>query len=257
MRHKCVTCDKSYSDKNSLRHLHYNDNPSHTPEWWDTCPNCNKNYESIGSHWSHNPSHIPSYTEFQLSIIEGLVMGDATVRDRDTERPRLLLATINKEYLEYLSNIFGILSTEIRLKTTAKQSAKNDRKSGFNKSAKKENYSDVYSMQLRNHPELSQFSSWYDNDKIFPDNIKLDPVTLKHWFVGDGSKIQGKRGRPHIVIVTVNEISNKEKLKVMFSEIGFENVRFDNESIRFLVEDSEKMWNYMGSPPPGFEYKWP
>lgn len=257
MRYECVTCGKDYSSKNSLRNLHYNENPSHAPDDWDECPGCGKRYHYVGSHWSHNESCVPDYTIEQENIIKGLLMGDATLRQRTKYNPRLVIPSITREYLKFLSDTFGILSTDVRLKADSDYSARKARENGLDRNATGDSYSDIYSLQLRSNRYLKKYTHWYESgEKVFPEDISLEPRTLKHWFVNDGSLIKDSY-RPHLVIVTSNEIENKDKLHKMFNNIGVEIPNFTKKSIVFGVDESETLWEYMGEPLPGFKYKWP
>lgn len=252
-----MTCGKEYSKEGNLRSLHYGKNPNHAPDEWDVCNGCGKKFKEIGSHWRNSTCHMPEYTDKLHEITTGLVMSDACVRDRDSN-PRVIVATNKKKYLQYLSEKFGQLCTNVRLKETGEKLAENARKSGFNENASGENYNDVYSLNIRNNPELNKYARWYDSgEKVWPEDITLTPTVLKHWFVGDGSKIQGKRGRPHISIQVTNEYENKEKITNYFKQLDIHPSNYCQGAVLFSCDQSEELWDYMGEAPPGHNYKWP
>lgn len=194
-------------------------------------------------------------------IITGGLMGDATV-GRSSKNPRIQYKMINKKYLESLDKMFGEFSTGVRLLMTAKEKSEEDRLSGFNKSAKEENYSDVYQLYTICHPDIIQYKRWYaTGEKVFPNSISLNSEVLKHWYSCDGSIDSGS-----IEFGISNEISQEEKLCKYFSNSGlpepnsFKKTKRADGSIncvmRFTVSDSKKLLDYMGEPTSGFEYKW-
>lgn len=187
-------------------------------------------------------------------------MGDGTIfRKTENHNPNLRISVIQRDYLEYLDGVFGQLSTGVMLSRTAEEGAEKNRKSGFSPNAVEENYSDVYRLITRNHPELSEYHNWYSGGKkTFPDDINLTPTTLKHWFVCDGNMSDTR-----IRIGLSNERNNKEKIESYFPvpvQRWDETSRSDG-SIRcaavFSTENSKKLFSYMGEPLPGFGYKWP
>lgn len=136
-----------------------------------------------------------------------------------------------------------------------------------------ENYSNIYRWKTRRHPEFNEFLSWYEDvskknqrRKVWDFSmIDLSPTILKHLYVGDGTWVND-RGQNHISIAMANEKDKEEEVRELFSQAGFEvgNIqKHKNQNgvismiANFSVETSKDMWNYMGEPLPGFEYKWP
>jgi hypothetical protein len=232
------------------------------------CPFCGKSYERLGRHWTENPQHHPSFNEKHHAVTTGVLMGDGSI-SRDSDNPRLVVKMTNKEYLEYLSNIFGILSLDVKLDKTASEAARRSKERGFSDVACENNYSDLYSLQTRRSVKFKPYTEWYDGgDKIWPKDIELSPTVLKHWYVCDGS-LQ-KRDSEHgfrMTIALSNERGNRRKVEQMFERANIPvpcnwderkrdsgrwdvNIYWRNEQTRELIE-------YMGTPLPGFEYKWP
>lgn len=233
------------------------------------CPSCGKNFERIGQHWSMSSScEYPELTANQKDIITGVLMSDGYIdHGRNEENPRLAVKMITPDYLYYLDKEFPALGTGVKLCLTAEESAKQNRKTGFSTNAKSENYSDVYRWQTRGHPELQEFSDWYSSgEKVWPENIGLTPTVLKHWYCGDGYW-NNNSSQNHIKICMANEVENIEKVNKIFKSAGLptpSNYNIHerkngslNCSAYFTIEQSKELWNYMGSPLPGFEYKWP
>lgn len=230
------------------------------------CPECGEEYKGLGHHWSWNPDHRPSFTQHQKEVITGLLMGDGCIQ-RTGKNPRIKVEMISPNYLEYIDKIFGCLSTGVSLKCTAEESAKHSRDSGFRPNAKTENYSDLYWWQSRNNPELEKFADWYSTgEKVWPEDIKLTPTILKHWYCGDGCW-DNKNTSNRIQIGMSNEVDNTNKIDKMLEKVGLPTPSNYAISERkdgskkcdaiWTEEQSHKLWEYMGKPLPDFYYKWP
>lgn len=231
-----------------------------------TCSECEEEFIQIGQHWRYKPEHRPIITEKQKEVIKGLLMGDGSL-NRTAPTPYIQVNMTSENYLKYVDNIFGTLSTGVSLMHTAEESARHDRKSGFNDSASAENYSSVYHWQTRSHPQFSNYESWYTSSgRIWPESIKLTPTALKHWYCGDGHF--DNHGDKHSIDFAIsNEIENTEKVTKIFTQSGLPSPsnyktssRKDGSmrcTARFTKRDSEVLWEYMGDPLPDFQYKWP
>jgi hypothetical protein len=231
-----------------------------------SCPECGNNYEAIGIHWNSSPSHRPKLTQKQKEVITGLLMGDGSI-NRSSKTPFLEVNMTSKKYLEYVDDIFRILSTGVRYRISAKDMAENDRERDFNSDAKEKNYSDQYRLKTRSHPQLQQFAEWYSTGKkVWPEDINLTPTVLKHWYCGDGYWFN-KNNQNSIRIAMSNEIGNENKIDEMFTNAGLPKPSAYSSSKRedgsktfsasFTVEGSSTLFEYMGEPLPDFEYKWP
>jgi hypothetical protein len=230
------------------------------------CPECGEKYENLGQHWRYNPSHRPSFTQHQEEVITGLIMGDGYI-DTHNKNPLIKCGMISQNYLEYIDSVFGCLGTGVSLQITAKESAKKSRDRGFSPNAKAENYSDLYRWTSRTHPELEEWANWYSTGKkIWPEDIELTPVVLKHWYCGDGCW-RNTDSKNYISIAMSNEIENQDKVTQIFENVGLPAPSNYNISERkdgskkcnaeWTVEQSKELWEYMGEPLPDFEYKWP
>lgn len=233
------------------------------------CPQCGEQFQSIGQHWRRsNNCQYPKLTNKQVDIIKGLLLGDGHLASHHNknEKCHLSVNMITRKYLEYLDDIFGSLSTGVKEGPSARQRARENRESGFSPNAKAEDYHDVYRWRTCNHPKLDRFARWYKKiGKVWPKDIRLTPVTLKNFFVGDGRKCSNKQ--PYIEINISNEGENKDKVNSMFSNVdlplpnSWDKHARDNgsisTSIRWTVKQSKELWKYMGPPLPGFSYKWP
>lgn len=231
-----------------------------------SCLNCSFKGERLSTHWNlSDKCEYPELNQKQISILTGVIMGDGSV-DTTSSNPRISCSNINKEYLKYLDSNFPHIGLGVTLENTAEDCASRDRTSEFNKDASKDNYSDIYRWRTRTHPKLSEFSKWYGREgKTFPENISLSPTILRHWYVCDGCYVNSGRNN-YIEIGVSNENSSKNKLNRYFSEENLPQPKFDisersngsiNASIRWSVQDSKELFQYMGGPVPGFKHKWP
>jgi len=232
----------------------------------NTCHECGNEYKRISTHWSASNCQHPPLTDHQHEVLTGLVLGDGCVSHKDSgKHPHFQMNMITEEYLEHLSdNVFPTVGHDVYFNRTAEESAKAHRKDGFNPSASAKDYSDLYQFKLIPHPELQKYRDWYSSgSKVFPENIELTPMTLKHYFAGDGSYYdKDKRAK----ITLCNERGNKNKIVKMFERAGFNDFTWSTAEmpggravdarVRFGVEGTENFFDYIGSPLPGFEYKW-
>lgn len=232
------------------------------------CPSCGNEYEKIGNHWHQSDCDYPAISQHQREVLTGLLMGDGWVERADNSKACIRANMITKKYLEYLEDLMGVLGLGVSFYRSAEELVKQSKETGFNNKATVEAYSDQYTWSTRRAPSLNQFAQWYgDNGKVWPSNISLTPTVLKHWYVGDGF-FRTTQTNNHIGIAMANERKNKEKVERMFMmgpgvkvSRWDENYREDTDSwycgAIFSVEDSYKLFDYMGKPLPGFEYKWP
>lgn len=234
----------------------------------DKCQQCGNEYEMIAGHWSQSSEcSYPSLTQKQIEITTGMLMGDGYIHRKEGRNPYLESHMVTKKYLEYVDSIFGAFGNGVSLRMTAEQSAERNRESGFHPNAKSENYSDVYYWASMAHPELQEFADWYSSGrKMWPDNIKLTPTVLKHWYCGDGYW-ENSGTKNCIVIGVANEMDYTDKIDQFFENVGLPSPNnYSKYKVKngiygcnacFTVEQSKELWRYMGEPLSGFEYKWP
>jgi len=208
-------------------------------------PQCGKEYEEIGIHWSRWEDHRPSFTQNQLDIIKGLLMGDGHLT-RKTVRPKVTVSMTNKEYLEHLLDIFGILSTSV--------------------SQVESEHSDVWHWATRSHHELEQFKTWYtDEGKVWPQELDMNKTILTHWYCGDGY-FDTSHTNKRVRISLNNEFGNESKVRSYFEntdvpvfDVWDETVgdNYANCEIRWYKQSLDNLFDALLDPVPGFEYKWP
>lgn len=230
------------------------------------CYSCGNEYDRIAAHWSRGSCSHPSFTEKQKNVIKGILMGDGTIDDKfdDRRNPRFKLYITNLEYAKYVYDVFENLATqEPYIHMTSEELA--ETRNELSSSTNPNDYKTQYKLQTISHPELDEFQQWYSTgEKVFPKQLELNPIILKHWYVCDGS-FNNNGHRFYTEIHLSNERENKDKIEGYFKDIGIEVDRWRDDkvegryktSIIFNKGKSEKLFGYMGEPLPGFSYKWP
>lgn len=224
------------------------------------CQTCQDEFKSIGIHWHHNPSHRPSISDRQHQTITGMLLGDGCIARPPGENPRFVCAMVNEEFIRWLGAELDWLTPHV---------------SEVDTSDSPYDSQPQYQIHSKNHPGLERYASWYDTgEKTFPlDEIDLTPTVMKMWFVSDGSMRENEYGRPNIRISCYKDHENLDDIANKISEdVGVKpTVSGGHEpaknsigeepkpwgEIEFNRNDTSKLYDYMGSSPPGFEYKWP
>jgi hypothetical protein len=194
-------------------------------------------------------------------------MGDGSVDDKnDSNRnPRLKVIMTNKQYLQHLHRKFQKLSKDVIVHQTPEQLAERNHENSLSQSEDPNDYKKQYKWQTISHPSLNEYADWYSTgSKVWPD-LDLNPTTLKHWFVCDGS-FNNNGHRFYVELHCSNERSNKGKIERMFDRVGLEVSRWRDDkteggryktSAILNKKESEDFFDYIGEPLPGFSYKWP
>jgi hypothetical protein len=231
----------------------------------EACPTCGEQFKNTMQHIRQSDCPYPWPTPRQQEILEGMLLGDGSIGSSNGGKGYMNITQINRQFLVWLDNELGWVSSSISLQQTAKQSKDNLR----DFTGEKYNTSDVYQLTTVRHPYFTKLEEWYKTgEKVFPENTKLTPMRLKMWYCSDGNKQlrQGENARPSMVIACDNEYGNEEKLKKMFYREALpvpEIQHYRREDgkmslqLRWGVDASEDLFDYMGEPPSGMEYKWP
>jgi hypothetical protein len=217
------------------------------------CPYCGQWYELVTSHWSQGSCQYPPYTERKQEILTGMMLGDGYMHNRCGF---FVCEMTNKTFIECLAKQLGWLAHDVRKIQTAKDSAKQLREGSLERDTDPTNCRDKYRFQTVPHPALQEFCDWYDNDGNihFPTDLSLTPLSLKLWYVSDGG-LDWSQKHPCINIRSVNEQERPEAIISMLNGCGFDVFQSGN-NFRLPTAQTEDLLDYIGSPPPGFAYKW-
>lgn len=184
-----------------------------------------------------------------MEILRGLLMSDGWIQ-RDGSAPNFRLEMTNRVFLEWLDDKLEWLSNGITLKRTADEAAE---------SLGRENngtYSDCYFLSTPRHPSFQCLAEWYNSGKkVWPNSVT--PMELKMLYVGDGSIRHGKHLRRDTVQISAeNEMGRVENIRKIFEPYDIDPTLHEHV-ITLTPDDTEKFFNVVGDPVPGFEYKWP
>ena len=180
-------------------------------------------------------------SERQHEILTGLLMSDGRASYcHSNETAVVQVDMVTEPFILWLKEQMGDVCCSVRQKETESENAQT-----------------LHRLSTRCLEEFTKYREWYSSgQKVWPEDIELTPLTLKMLFVGDGTVAKQRSGSKYIKIYLKNEHKNKDTIENMFERVGFE-AKWHGYSVRFTLSESERMWEYMGSPPPGFEYKWP
>lgn len=119
-----------------------------------------------------------------------------------------------------------------------------------------------YKYTSRAYVELMPiYKQWYPNGKkIVPKDIKLTPLTVRQWYIGDGSLVKRKtrRIRPYIILCTCGFlIDDVNWLTREMSNLGIKAKRYSGNIIYISVCYVKEFLNYIKEcPVECYKYKW-
>lgn len=182
-----------------------------------------------------------------IEWINGELLGDGCLHSYSKWSAQVYYGSKDLEYCEYVRdtlNSFGIkMSGKIY---------KLHHKSG-------NCYSYSY-ISLRYAELLPIRKKWYPNGKkIVPRDIKLTPLTVRQWYIGDGSLSYPRNFVPYIQLCTTGfPILDVEFLKEELIKLGFKATRWKcNNAICISTKSVKDFLNYIGSCPVScYQYKW-
>lgn len=220
------------------------------------CHECGGWYTRVCGHWMKNTCSQPMIPQNFIDIFTGLMLGDAAAH-MGNYNTSLVCNMINHRFLTYLSDSLGYYCSEPSKKSTAAESGDIAFEHFPDRNMGRENFHDIWTVHTPTLQGLNRYEGWYSTgEKMFPDDLKLNPTILKMWYVCDGGvKWVESRDDYTIRIGNVTQSHRVEYFEDLFSEIGM-NPTITSSGIGFDLSDTERFFDYIGSPVPGFEYKW-
>jgi len=189
------------------------------------------NHLARGNHCELSPKAI--------KWINGELLGDGCLCSQSAYSARFSYGSKYFEYCQYVSNI---------LKSFGVKQTGNIREQYY-----KEYNSYVYYYTSLSYVELLPiYKQWYPNGKkIIPKNIKLTPLTMRQWYIGDGYLKHPKNGRPTIELATCGFlISDVNWLIRRLSDLGFKATRWiTNNTINISTKSTKEFLDYIGDCP--------
>jgi len=250
--------DQRLNDPEWLRHKHHNDNAG-LEEIADIigCTRsavgyaCRRNDIEIRQNTMVNELETPLSDEAK-QIIEGELLGDGCIpKPRGKAGATFTYGTANKQYRDWLAAWFKEQGYTLNVYE-------------YTQDADRDGWGENMSYRFDTHTFFSLMNirkEWYPNGKkIVPDSFSLTPLSLRHWFIGDGSH-------------------PKDSDQIILYSDGFDNLSIANligelkemsiwattnhrNSILISRHDSkERFFEYMAPLPDELEsaygYKWP
>ena len=180
-----------------------------------------------------------------IEWINGELLGDGCIQRNSNYSGYFGYGSKYKEYIEYVRDTlksFGIeqmgnIRTETKLGCFCYH------------------YFSLYYSEL-----LPIRKQWYpEGKKIVPKDIVLTPLTVRQWYIGDGSLGYERNGQAHIELYTMGfMISDVEWLIEQLNQLGFKVSRHPSiNSIGISVHSTKDFLNYIGNcPVECYQYKW-
>jgi hypothetical protein len=75
------------------------------------------------------------------------------------------------------------------------------------------------------------------------------------WYACDGHLAVEDGANPRVMFKATNEADRPEFLRSLFDAAGFD-VGFSRYAVQVPYDETVRLIEWMGEPPPGFEYKW-
>jgi len=216
------------------------------------CRSCGEYFDGVSIHWTKGSCTGPELSSYQRELIEGMLLGNGWLT-YGNKHPKLEVAMTNKTFIEWLMKELGYICTG----NAFVDDEKTNITGGVTRVRK------VYKIQTHTLESLRKYKNWLDDIwRKGGRSLEITPLKLKLWYVSNGS-IARVDGGCHAVIFETG-VENENQLESVFDSIDIEFTRATNfdksvssDHLRFSRPESQKLWDYMGVPLPGFEYKWP
>lgn len=189
-----------------------------------------------------------------LEFIEGEMLGDGSFFPYKSISARYQHGSKYKEYLFWLESILQMYGVKTSGEIQTRNSTLSNGKTyvGYK----------YITLWYRNFYDL--YKKWYPNGKkIVPKDLKLTPITVRQWYIGDGCLVRPKKGNPWIQLSTdAFDTSSNDYLIGKLRELGFKGnyLPKSNHRIHLSVHSTKDFLNYIGDCPKEIEtiygYKW-
>jgi len=182
-----------------------------------------------------------------IKWINGELLGDGCLFSESQYSAKFSYSSKYSEYIQYIANTLKSFGIE--------QMGK------INQYHHKKSNCYIYNYQSRYYSELLFIrKQWYpEGKKIVPKDIKLTPLTVRQWYIGDGYLGHLKKGRPNILLCTYGfSISGVEWLVKQLIKLGFKATRQSISNTIYISTHSTKDFlDYIKNcPVECYKYKW-
>lgn len=183
-----------------------------------------KKYEiALNEDRKTRPNVIESgLSETDIQFLEGELLGDGSlIVPSDSSTARFGYTSKHKQYIEWLAMKLKDMGFELRVY----HNSRNDNQSTLSTLA---------------YEELSVLHErWYSPDKDVPKEFVLSPLSLRQWFIGDGSNSNKLMIHSH----DFSEESDR-RLKKMFKDIGI-SVNIHSTGFYICKDSTDRFFEYM------------
>jgi len=216
-----------------------------------------KEYKTIGNHWRQSCGY-PEPDDYMVGIFDGLMMGDANMKNGRPENRSgnqvIEVCMTNKEFVEYLYNRCYPFFNSPKLHATPDYL---ERTASDCISTNEDGFRHQYRITSKAIPFFNKYDSWFDGDrKRWDKDVCLTPKRVKYLYVSDGGISWNKDSHSaRSQITSRTEAGWMPELASYFNMMGID-CRHYNDRIMFKPSSTDKFLNFIGSPVPGFEYKW-
>ena len=164
-----------------------------------------------------NINENPTVNDFFYIVFDGLMLGDGSIHIPSTKNARF---SIGQRYdkigwLNWIKNIFDKYNIEYVM---------------YNNESRKF-ISPTNNKEYKNKPSITlstklyglftkEYNRWYDNgEKIIPDDVRLSPISLAQWYMGDGDLYCDKRKWIRYTVEISTLQFTKDELKELVDKI--------------------------------------
>lgn len=229
------------------------------------CPLCSHRSYNLGNHLSYSDHGYPDISQYKWEILVGHVMGDASY-GRSSKHGYVQWSMTNYEYMEWLNDELGWLCYSPYLDRTPEECARHNGSKefygNFYKTDQKRvlsddpsSYKQMYTSRTVCHPLIDKLD-WLENgEKKFPKTLRLTPTMVKIWYCDDGNlNWAGNGSSTRARITASSQINILDLLADKFGDVVCKP-KISGGSLRFNVDETEELLDWMGEPPDGMEYK--
>lgn len=173
-----------------------------------------------------------------IEWLNGELLGDGSIQYVSPYSAYFVYSSKYFEYIEYIKStlkLFGLEGGKI-----------------IKRYHKERNYYSYFYRTYCYAELLPLRNKWYpEGKKIIPKDLKLTPITLKQEYIGDGSLIHIKDGRPYVSLCTNGfSVSDVEWLLKQIINLGIKATRQPAVNIIAISTHSTKDFlNYIGNSP--------
>jgi len=182
-------------------------------------------------------------SKYAMNFLNGLLLGDGGLTLVNEKSVSYRHVDKNKSYIRWLKAKLEEL--------------------GFKINHISQTETDYYRIQTRCYRNLKEYYNyWYPNGRKKIPDIKLSPITLLNWYVGDGSYRKGKNNTKKsekVVICISFDVEGRNVMSEKLKELGIENSIY-SDSIYIKAKGRERFFNFMFSGseiPTCYMYKFP